>query len=147
MKKSMINFIEQKAIGYIRYGGSLWALCAAVAVRMPSWFLVSTVKEMSDKFIQNMIDYDQKDEYTHITEFVPNTTQLKSKKNIVLKINDKFGVDAKYIRLFDWNTDVHFKVNLRTGLIYVYKTVSNVLIGLILPVKIKKKEAVPNESL
>lgn len=147
MKKSMINFIETKAIGYTRHGGSLWALCAATAIRLPSWFTVSNVKEMSDKFIQNMIDYDQKDEYTHITEFVPNTTQLKSRKNVILKINDKFGVDAKYIRMFDWATYAHFKVNLRTGLIYVYETVSNVLIGLILSVKIKKKEAVPNESL
>ena len=147
MKKSMINFIETKSIGYTRHDGSLWALCAAVAVRLPSWFTVSNVKEMSDKFIQNMIDYDQKDEYTHITEFVPNTTALKSRKNVILTISDVFGVKAEYIRLFDWNTDVYFKVNLSTGLIYVYETVLNVLIGLILPVKIMKKEAVPNGSL
>ena len=49
MKKSTINFIEQKAIGYTRHGGSLWALCAATAIRLPSWFTISIVKEMSDK--------------------------------------------------------------------------------------------------
>lgn len=145
MKKSMINFIEKKAVGYTRHGGSLWALCAATAIRLPSWFTVPNVKEMSDKFIQNIIDYDQMDENTHIMEFVPNTTLLKSKKNVVLKINDEFGVDAKYIRLYDWSTYAHFKVNIRTGMIYVYETVSNVLIGLILPVKIKKEAK--NESL
>lgn len=147
MKKSMINFIETKAVGYTRHDGSLWALCPATAIRLPSWFAVSTVKEMSDKFIQNIIDYDQKDEYTYITEFVPNTTQMKSRKNVILKINDKFGAKAEYIRMFDWLADARFRVNLRTGLIYVYKSMEDVLIGLILPVKIKKKEAVPNESL
>ena len=147
MKKSTINFIEKKAYAYTSYGGSFWVLCNAVAIRLPSWFTISNEKEISDKFIPNMINYDQNDEFTYITEFVPNTTLLKSRKNVVLKINDKFGVDAKYIRLFDCATYAHFKVNLRTGLIYVYETVSNVLIGLILPVKIKKKEVVSNESL
>ena len=147
MKKSMINFIENKAIGYTRHGGSLWALCADVAVRLPSWFAVSTVKEMSDKFIQNMIDYDQRGYDVCLMEFIPNMTQLKSRKNVILTINDVFGVKAEYIRMFDWLTDVRFKVNIKTGLIYAYKSMEDVLIGLILPVKIKKKEAVPNESL
>lgn len=139
MKKSTIKFIEEKAVGICQHDGSTWALCAAIAIRLPSWFQPPNVTKLNDKFIQTMIDFDLKDLDARLMEYTPSTIWLKSQKNINLYINSQFAVQAKYIRLFDWRTYACFRVNIKTGLIYVYETVSNVLIGLILPVKIKKE--------
>lgn len=145
MKQSTIRFIDEKAVGVCQHDGSTWALCPAVAIRLPSWYPIPNVRKNSDTFIQKMIDFDQKGYDAWLMEYTPNTEFLKSQKNINLTINDQYSVQAKYVRLFDWRTDAQFRVNIKTGLIYVYESVTDTLIGLILPVK-KKKEVKENDS-
>ena len=138
MKKSIMRFIEENAVGVCQHDGSTWALCRTVVIRLPSWYPIPNVRKNSDTFIQKMIDFDQKDYEAWLTDYTPNTVYLKSQKNINLTINDQYSVQAKYIRMFDWRTDARFRVNIKTGLIYVYESVTDTLIGLILP--FKKKE-------
>ena len=139
MKNSTIRFIDEKAVGVCQHDGSTWALCPAVAIRLPSWYPIPNVRKNSDTFIQNMIDFDQREYDAWLMDFSPNKTYLNSQKNINLTINDQYSVQAKYIRLFDWRTSAVFNVNPKTGLVYVYERMTSILIGLILPVKIKKE--------
>lgn len=145
MKTSTIRFIDEKATGVCQYDGSTWAICPAMAIRLPSWYPIPKVRQYMDTFIRNTIDYDQEGYDSWLMDFIPDTAILKSRKNINLTINSQYSVQAKYVRLFDWRTDARFRVNVRSGMIYVYESVTDMLIGLILPVK--RKEVKDNESL
>ena len=145
MKTSTIRFIDEKAQGICQHDGSTWAVCPAMAIRLPSWYQAPKVREYSNTFIQKTIDYDQKGYDSWLMDFIPNTAALKSRKNISLMISNQYSVQAKYIRLFDWRTDARFRVNTRTGLIYVYESVTDILIGIILPIKKEVKDEENNK--
>lgn len=134
---------------YTRYDESFWAICNPMVIRLPeNYKLNPRLKFVSDKFIPDMLAYDQKSDRQMMdldTEVESWRPMLKDYHHVELYIplgEDVFeySYNSKYVKMFNWHTDARYSVNLSTGLMYVTESIIGTLMGIILPIKLKGGE-------
>lgn len=147
LKSITKNYLITDTRAYTRYDGSVWAITNTIAIRLPeNHNLRGDIKFASDKFIPDLLAYDQKvdrhmmDLDRYIEEYWK--LALRDYRNIELhiRIDDEsfaYGYNSKYIKMFNWHTDARYSVNLSTGLMYVTESIIGTLMGIILPIKLK----------
>ena len=151
LKSITKNYLIKSTRAYTRYDGSVWAITNTIAIRLPeNYNLRGDIKFVGDKFIPDMLAYDQKidrhmmDLDRYIEEYW--MLALRDYRNIELhiRIDDEafaesfnYGYNSKYVKMFNWRTDARYSINLCTGLMYVTESVIGTLMGIILPIKLK----------
>lgn len=147
LKSITKNYLITATQVYTNYDGSVWAVCNPIAVRLPENYELNTHKKFfNDKFIPNLIASDQKADsfIMDIDDYINGywRNQLRDYHQVELHLNldeKSFGYCyySKYIKMFNWHTDARYEVNLSTGLMYVKESITDTLMGIILPIKLK----------
>lgn len=142
LKSITKQYLITNTRGYTKYDGSFWAITNVVAIRLPEDYeLRGSVRGLNDNFIPNLIEHDQELDsfYMDIDDYINKYWKhaLRNHQHIVLHLNDKHAYNSKYVKMFNWHTDARYLVNLNSGLMYVKESITDVLMGLILPIKLK----------
>lgn len=151
LKSITKDYLITNTRAYTRYDGSVWAVTNTIAIRLPkNYNLKANIKFVGDKFIPDMLAYDQKSDrhMMDLDRYVEEYWKLalRDYRNIELhiRIDDEsfaesfaYGYNSKYVKMFNWHTDARYSINICTGLMYVTESIVGTLMGIILPIKLR----------
>ena len=142
VKKSTQNYLSKYTKAYAMYDGSAWAVTDTIAMRLPPDYVQGDQHMLSSKFIPDLLEssgfYSPKSFMmtVDIESWRPGLTCMK---NTDLPLNDQYKYQSKLVKLFHWRL-LDFTVSLSSGILFLHDIYTGDMCGIILPVKIKKKE-------
>lgn len=149
IKKSTQSYLSKYTRAYAMYDGSAWAVTDTIAMRLPPDYILGDQHMLSSKFIPDLLEssgfYSTKSFMmaVDIESWRPGLTCMK---NTDLPLNNQYKYQSKLVKLFHWRL-MNFAVSLSSGILFLHDIYNSDLCGIILPVKIRKKEGEKNESL
>ena len=142
LKSITKDYLIKSTRVYTRYDGSVWVVTDTIAMRLPSDYVQCDQHMLSSKFIPDLIEssgFYSPDSFMMAVDIESWRPGLTCKKNTDLPLNDQYKYQSKLVKLFHWRL-MDFTVSLSSGILFLHDIYNGDLCGIILPVKIRKKE-------